>query len=267
MEGDGIRDSASGSSLETCETSTPLVRRSEEATGLSRADVGSALGELMSSMSLGSEAGAALVSDLDATGGSTRSAGVDQESPMRRSESFTKAGSSVASDDVLSRGTEKGDFSMILTPETGSKSAAGDSFISELPIGPVPYPGYKENAHRDMDDRFTPVELRAAGTSERGEIVGDLSGEGGFVYTTDLAFKNSSLALVLESPVPGADQKEKTRSSFGEATPEDLRLTSTPVRGHIVGDLGSGHLYSKDLEAETSGSTDPCSPVPVPEAP
>lgn len=143
------------------------------------------------------------------------------------------------------------------------------SFLTTAPIGPVLSPGYEEKAHRDIDDRFTPVELKAAGTPERGAIVGDLIGEGGFMYTNDPAFKNRSLSLALDSPVPAANQEEKTLSSFDEATPDDLRMICTPVHGLIVGDLGSGcgHLYSKDLEAETSGSADPCSPLTFPDAP
>lgn len=260
MEGDGVRDSASRSSLESSKNTTQLVRSNE----LSGTDIGSTLGARMSSVSLGS--GAGYVSEHDETGGSTRSGVVEKGLPMVRPECLIKTGSFVVTEDVQSRSCE--DISMISTPETSLKSGAGGSFFSEAPVGPVLSPEYEEKADRDVDDRFTPVELRATDTAGRGEIVGDLSGEGGFVYSTDSAFKNRSLSWALGSPVPATDQEEKTLSSIDEATPDDLRLTSTPVCGRIVGDMGSGGglLYSKDLEEETSRAADPCSPIPTHDA-
>lgn len=147
---------------------------------------------------------------------------------------------------------------MMSTFELSRKSG---SLFSEASIGPVLSPGYEEQAHREIDNRLTPLELRTTATPGRGEVVGDLSGEGGLVYT-----QNRSLSLALGSPFPSANQKERTLSGFDEATPDEIRLTSTPVGWRIVGDLGEegGHLYRNGLEPKTSVSGDPCSPVLFP---
>lgn len=152
---------------------------------------------------------------------------------------------------------------MMSTFELSRKSG---SLFSEASIGPVLSPGYEGQAHREIDSRLTPLELRTTATPGRGEVVGDLSGEGGLVYTNDPAFQNRSLSLALGSPFPSANQKETTLSSFDAATPDEVRLTSTPVGWRIVGDLEEegGHLYRNDLEPKTSVSGDRCSPVLFP---
>lgn len=175
------------------------------------------------------------------------------------SEDHSPMDSSVKSVAILSGSAEEGDFSTISMPEVASKSGAGDSSASEL--SPVFSPGFEEKAPRDLGDRFTPVELRA--TPERGRVVADLSiRDGGLMYSSDPPFKTGSL----DSPIPATVSEENTLPSFDDITPEELRLTSTPICGRIVGDLGSGrgHLYSDDLDPKTSVSADPCSPVPFP---
>lgn len=186
MEGDGIRDRASGSSLESSKNSTHLLRTSKGASQLSGADIGSALGELMKSVSLESGPEKALASDLESTGGSTPSTGVEKDPLMdltiksTRPQNSSKAGSSVVSGGsfVVPSSSTRGGSSAKSTLKASSKSGSGDSFLSEGPVYPLLSPGY-------IDDRFTSVELRKTDTPGRGEIVGDLSGEGGLVYTTD----------------------------------------------------------------------------------
>lgn len=138
MEGNGIRESASRSSLKSIKNSAHLVGSSD----LSGTDIGLALSASMCSVSLGSGTRNALVSDLSATGGSTRSGGVIEGSPRARPESFSEVGRFVVSEDATPRRTGE-DFSMTSTPEMSSKSGVGGISFSEAPIDEVLSPGYE----------------------------------------------------------------------------------------------------------------------------
>lgn len=266
MDGDSRNDNSSESSLDYSMNSTlPLSSSGSmgEASGLvPQPGTESALATAMTPTILASRGSAG----AEAAGESAPSAQVETESPSTsalksvRPESSSKVGSFFISEAFPSRNM---DLSMMSTFELSWKS---ESLFSESSIGPVLSPGYEEQAHREIDSRLTPVELRTTATPGRGEVVGDLSGEGGLVYTNDPVFQNRSVSLALVSPFPSTNQKEKTLSSFDEATPDEIRLTSTPAGGRIMGDLGEegGHLFRNDLEPKMSVSGDPCSPVPFP---
>lgn len=278
MDGDNQRDIARGSSLDPSKKSTHPVSSNSGAGELSGEtdclisppDSESTLSSLMSSMTVESYSGDGDAIASDAAEESTPPAEIENESPAGssvdsiRPQSSSKAGSFFISDASTSHNTEEWHFPIISTPEVSLKGGAGSS-ISEVTVSSVLSPGNEEKAHSELHDMFTPDELRVTGTPGRGDIVGDLSSEGGLLYSNDPAFKNKSVSLGLDSPILATGASEKTIPSFDEVTPEEIRMTSTPLCGRIVGDLssGRGYLYSDDPETKTTSvPSDPCSPIP-----
>lgn len=279
MDGDNQRDIARGSSLDSSKKSSHPVSSNSGAGELSGEtdclisppDSESTLSSLMSSMTLESYSGDGDAIASDAAEESTPPAEIENESPADssvdsiRPQSSSKVGSFFISDASTSHNTAEWNFPIISTPEVSLKGGAGSSFISEVSVSSVLSPGNEEKAHSELHDRFTPDELKATATPGRGDIVGDLSSQGGLLYSNDPAFKDRSVSLGLDSPILATGASEKTIPSLDEVTPEEIRMTSTPVCGRIVGDLGSGrgYVYSDDPETKTTSvPADPCSPIP-----